>query len=381
MKADPRPTVLVLLGCFNAADRVNGPTQSMITLAHALSDRFRFRVVARADPGETGRWTQMAGVERFPLRYDALLPLRLRRVISKTPHDLMISNGFFDRRLTIQAVLMRRSGLIPAKPFAIAPRGEFNPGALALKTPRKQAYLKLVRRFGLARDIHLLASDEKEKAAIKRVLPGARSILITPNIRGLDPLPPHSPRPPGEPLRIAFLSRIDPMKNLDLALSLLERSGIPVAFDIIGPTFNPAYWARCRKRIDAMPTRVPVRYLGPVPPDEVVPTLARYDLMLLPTAGENYGHAIIDSLVAGTPVLVSDRTPWSGLASARAGADLALEDESTWLESIRRFAVMDQEELSTWRAGARAYVEAALSVEAESEKVAQALLGAMGKRL
>lgn len=379
MTPDPRPTVLVLLGCFNEAERVNGPTQSMITMARALSDRFRFRVVSRAGPGESPRWTEMAGIERFPLRYDAALPLRLRRIICGTPHDLLVSNGFFDRRLTIPALLMRRLGLIPSTPFCIAPRGEFNPGALALKTPRKEVYLKLVRGLGLARDIHLLASDERERKAIERALPGAGSILIAPNVRAAEPLPAHRPRRPGEPLRIVFLSRIDPMKNLDLALSLLERSGEPLSLDIIGPTFNPAYWARCRKLIDAMPAQVSVRYLGPVPPDEVVATLARYDLLLLPTAGENYGHAIIDALVAGTPVLISDRTPWRGLAEARAGADLSLGDERAWLDAIGRFAAMDQAELLAWRAGARAYVEAALSAEAESQTIATAFCQAMGK--
>lgn len=374
---DQRPTVLVLLGCFNEAERVNGPTQSMITIARALSDRFRFRVVSRAGPGEAPSWTEMAGVERFPLRYDAILPLRLRRIIAGTPHDLLVSNGFFDRRLTIPALLMRRLGLLPKTPFLVAPRGEFSPGALAIRPGRKRGYIALARRLDLLAGVHVQATGELEARDIREVLPNAQSILRGPNIRGVEGLPPHRPRDPGEPLRIAFLSRIDTKKNLHVALELVAAADVPLAFDIIGPIVDAAYWARCQSLLAAMPPAVAARYLGPVEPDAVVQTLAGYDLMLFPTAGENYGHAIVDSLLAGTPVLVSDLTPWHGLAEARAGADLPLADQRPWIEWIRRFAGLAPAELEQWRAGARAFVEEALSSEADSEEVAKCFLEAM----
>ena len=34
-----------------------------------------------------------------------------------------------------------------------------------------------------------------------------------------------------------------------------------------------------------------------------------YDLLFLPTKGENFGHVILESMSAGTPVLISDTTP------------------------------------------------------------------------
>ena len=33
--------------------------------------------------------------------------------------------------------------------------------------------------------------------------------------------------------------------------------------------------------------------------------------MYLPTKGENFGHAISDSIANSTPVFISDKTPWN----------------------------------------------------------------------
>jgi glycosyltransferase involved in cell wall biosynthesis len=47
-------------------------------------------------------------------------------------------------------------------------------------------------------------------------------------------------------------------------------------------------------------------------PDDVPGTFAQYDLFAFPSRGENFGHVVLESLSVGTPVLVSDRTPWKG---------------------------------------------------------------------
>lgn len=377
---DGRPVVLLFYRYFSPRFEATGPTQSLRRLVNALGDRFRFRVVTIADGDEEEmRWGEAFGAERIAVARGPKGIAQQRRLIAETPFDLALHNSFFDPQMTIAVLAMRKLALIPRKPTIVAPRGEMNAGALALKSPRKRAYLAFARATGLLDDIHLQASDETEAAAVRRAIPEAESILLSPNVRVIEPLPEFELRKAGEPLRIAFLSRVDPMKNLDLALTMLSRTTAPVRFDIIGPTFNPQYWAKCKALIEAMPASVPVRYLGPVAADQVVPTLAGYDLMLLPTAGENYGHAIVDSMLAGTPVLVSDRTPWRGLAERRAGADLPLGEDSAWLGWIERFALMNETELMAWRSGARSFVEAALRAEAHGDAIARSFEAALAK--
>ena len=97
-----------------------------------------------------------------------------------------------------------------------------------------------------------------------------------------------------------------------------------MTFDIFGPANDPAYWAECEQLISRLPAHVKVHYRELIPNVDVAATLAGYDLFLLPTRGENFGHAIFDALEVGLPVLISDQTPWRELERiGRAGAFLS----------------------------------------------------------
>lgn len=377
--ADVRPTILVLLGCFSGRSDASGPNLSMTGSSAALAGAFNFLVVGdSAGRDEPLQWRESGRLQRLELPHDRRLPGRLRKLLLETPHDLLICNGFFDRWLTIPTLMMRRFGLIRPVPTLVAPRGEFSPGALAIKRGRKIAYLRLVDALGLLKGVHLQATDELERDAIARALPGPPSILIGPNVRRLRDCPSHPARKPGEPLRVAFLSRIDRKKNLDLALEWLGKSGVEASFDIIGPVSDTSYWDRCQALIAGLPARIQTDYRGEIPPDQVLTVIAGYDLLLLPTAGENYGHAIVDSMEAGTPVMISDRTPWRGLEQRRAGLALPLEDEAGWIAALRRFAAMDDAEMRQWRSGARHFAEAVIDPERQAAALERCYLQALG---
>jgi glycosyltransferase involved in cell wall biosynthesis len=62
-----------------------------------------------------------------------------------------------------------------------------------------------------------------------------------------------------------------------------------------------------------------------------------HDLFLFPTRGENFGHVIIESLSAGTPVLLANTTPWQNLEQFGVGWDLPLDNE---LEFVKRIEIL-----------------------------------------
>lgn len=375
--SDPRPTVLVLLGCFRRGHEATGPNQSMIGMARTLGDRFRFRVIADV-PGtrETG-WTEVAGVEQRALPQGRFGAKGLREAIRTTPHDLLVMNSIFDRQLTIPALAMRRLGLIPRTPALLAPRGEFSPGALALKSPKKRLHLAAVRKLGLLDDVSLQATSDDEAAKIRSGFPSAGRILVGPNVRALPPLPRHAPRGEGEKLRIAFLGRIVAIKNLDFALAVLAEARVPARFDIFGPIEDREVWARCLERIERMPGAVEVHHRGLIAQADVFEALAGYDLLFLPSGGENFGHAIFEALAAGTPVLISDQTPWRGLDELGAGWDLPLGRVEPFAEAIRACDAWTAEERGRRRLAARSLAEARLSAEGPGARLAQCLENAM----
>jgi glycosyltransferase involved in cell wall biosynthesis len=109
------------------------------------------------------------------------------------------------------------------------------------------------------------------------------------------------------------------MKNLVFAIEALARVRHPVELDIYGPVDDETHAAACRRAAASAADRLTVRWHGHVPHEEVRGIFSRHDLFLFPTRGENFGHVIFESLAAGTPVLVSDRTPWQDLDAAGVG--------------------------------------------------------------
>ena len=157
------------------------------------------------------------------------------------------------------------------------------------------------------------------------------------------------------PLRVVFLSRISPKKNLRLALRVVAQIREPIQFDIYGPVTDEAYWQRCQADIAALPSHVQVNYRGAVHPDKIREIMSGHDLFFLPTLGENFGHVIAEALSAGTPVLIADTTPWRDLEAAGVGWDLRLDEEQSFLRCIEHCARLGAEEYEAWRASIRRF--------------------------
>jgi glycosyltransferase involved in cell wall biosynthesis len=66
----------------------------------------------------------------------------------------------------------------------------------------------------------------------------------------------------------------------------------------------------------------------------------RYDYFVLPTLGENFGHAIVESLSLGLPVIISNKTPliFKNLNYSFA-LDLDIEDQ--WFRILDKVSVMN----------------------------------------
>lgn len=352
----PRPVILIFTRHYLPGYRAGGPIRTLASLVERLGDEFDFRIVCKDrdyqdhqpfDGVDLDAWNQVGKARVFYAGWRSRGLAGLRRLLRDTPHDVLYLNSYFHPNFTIGPLLLRALRLAPRTPLVVAPRGEFSDGALALKSPRKRTYMRAARFTRLYAGARWQASTQDEARAIQsRLGVSAAQTHIARNLTAA--VPPasanHQPRDRNAPLRVCFLSRITPMKNLDFALQALARTRQPMQLAIYGPIFSEPYWAACRERIASLPTHIEVDYHGPVEPPEVRATIARHDVFFVPSRGENFGHVFMEAWSAGVPVLVSDRTPWRKLQQHGVGRDLPLTDPAAFAAELDRLATQDPEQ-------------------------------------
>lgn len=354
-----KPVILSFNKYYLPGYRAGGPIRTIANMVDRLGDEFDFRVVTSdrdvADrepyPGLTGApWQVVGNAHVHYLSARQATAEYLAALINRARPSLIYLNSFFDPLFTQKVLIARRLGKIGSIPIVLAPRGEFSLGALGLKSLKKNLYIKAAKLSGLYKGITWQASSEIEQANIERVL---GKVAVASRIRVAPDLAPvpietevsfgNKPRRDDETLRVCFLSRISPMKNLDFALRVLGHVGCPIQFTIYGPKEVETYWDVCEELIAQLPPHIGVEYGGTVAPEQVMDSLAAHDLFLLPTRGENYGHVIHEALGAGLPVLLSDQTPWGDVAHHGVGWTLPLNNHSTFARVIEEVATWDHE--------------------------------------
>ena len=127
-----------------------------------------------------------------------------------------------------------------------------------------------------------------------------------------------------------------------------------VEFDLFGTCYNSEYWNQCEQLIKQLPKNIVVRYNGVCPSEEVPAKLAAAHALLLPSEGENYGHAIVESFAKARPVIISKHTPWKSLTNFQAGWDV---DHNELSKVIQALVSMNNEEYQNWSKGAHVFAQ------------------------
>ena len=362
-----RPTVLILVEHYRPSRRFGGEGEAVHHLVTALADVIQFKLITRNhDFGdstpfpdvETDRWQKRYGIEIFYLSPQSSNFAALRRLICSTNHDAVYLNGLYSRIFTLTPLLMRRLGKVPKRPWLLAPRGTALRSARAQKKLKKALFMIGAKGIGLYRGLFWHAINEPEKTSTKDLFGHKTAVHVaTHALSGLKAASGAHPAPPKEvgSLRVVFLGRIMPVKNLTVALDVLCKISGNVTFDIYGPQEDAGYWQKCETRIARLPKNVCVTYCGPVAPENVLGTLSQYDLFIAPSEYENFGLAIVEAMASGCPVLVSERTPWRNLDDVHAGWVCNLSTPDQFSRVIETCVAMDMAAFEKWRIGARRF--------------------------
>lgn len=361
-----KPSVLVSVAHYRPGWRFGGPTRTIANLVDHLGAEIDFHIVTSdRDYGETqplegitaDRWQRRGAANVLYLSAANHGLTGMARVLRESPTDVLYLNSFFHPAFTVNPLLAMKLGLADRRPCVLAPRGECAPAALQIKRAKKSAFMSGARLARLYSGLRWQASSPFEAADIARALPGIATDIsvagnLPPSAEGVERSTQHR----GEgPLRLVLLSRLSRMKNVRFALEVVTGASTPVDLDLWGTLEDEAYWAECQQVLASAPPHVRITHRGPAPFDQVPGILASYDMLFLPSLGENYGHVIAEALSAGTPVLISDRTPWRHLARDGAGWDLSLDNPRSFRDAIAEAAARCRNEGPEWNNMVRAY--------------------------
>lgn len=357
-----KPVILTFVQYYLPGYKGGGPLRTIANMVDHIGDSFDFKIITRdRDLGDTkpyskivvDAWNTIGQASVYYASPGSCSLNRLAKLVSETPHNALYLNSVFDPIFTLWPLLNRALGRIPSRPVMLAARGEFSKGALALNRWKKIPFLAVARMFGFYRNLIWQASSPYEVEDIRQVMGHtAQQIIIAPDLpslmSGKDAAAMNSSNRTDQ-LKVVFLSRISPMKNLDFALRVFQQVSVPVQFNIYGPQEDQAYWRQCEALIASLPEHICINYLGQVEHSQVAEIMASHDLFFLPTRGENYGHVIAEALAVGTPVLIADTTPWRDLGQAGVGWDLPLTAEHPYAERINYCAGLDSTTYQAWR--------------------------------
>ena len=220
-----------------------------------------------------------------------------------TRNDVLYINGLFKPSLNLLPILISNK-------LIICPRGMLQFSLLKQKRTVKQLYLCLLKFIFLFKNVQWHATTKQEALEIINVFGRKTNIKVISNI----PVKPFAVyknyiKQP-QILSLVYYGLIVENKGLLTLIQTLKSLNYPVSLDIYGSVKDQDYWKLCQQEFNNNNSLASFNYKGHANPADSQTILAGYDALVLLTKGENFGHSIYESLSVGTPVIISNKTPW-----------------------------------------------------------------------
>ncbi|MDQ7947314.1 MAG: glycosyltransferase [Pedobacter sp.] len=200
-------------------------------------------------------------------------------------------------------------------PVILSPRGMLTDYTLGNRNSLTKSAIHLLMGKGLLKYCHIHATSEQEKEdVLKIVVP--KSITVIPNLVNLPEKAPVRQKLEARPFKLIFLSRIEEKKGLELLLEALSDVGFDFSLTIAG-SGEANYLASLKAKAEVFGIAEHIEWAGHVDNDRKFDLLAQHDLMVLTSYNENFANVVVESLWAGTAVLLSSHVGLSDYVNAK----------------------------------------------------------------
>ncbi len=365
--AEPNKKILIIYEFFSPAYKAGGVIQSLRNLIALLHNDFDFYFITggydlnESEPLSTiqlNQWNDILIEDQAKIKvwYDdkkRLDLVKMKSLISQVNPNTIYINGFMHIAFLLNPLLVIKYSEFRNTSVIVAPRGMLQSGALSTKSFKKKWYLKVIQLLGLTKNIHWHITSEEEKEGINQYFPStANRFTLLGNIPQLpvnDFL--HSEKTDGI-LRIVYASIITEKKNLHYTLESLRYCTSSIFFSIYGVIKESDYWSRCEAIINNLPANIQVKYFGAFKPADMQQIVSKHDAFILLSKGENFSHAIFESLGTPRPIITSHFTSWNGLKEINAGWNLAIDNPQETGHQIDEIARIDNDHWQKYLKGA-----------------------------
>ncbi|MDD3106285.1 MAG: glycosyltransferase [Bacilli bacterium] len=354
--------VLLFLPYYIPSQNSGGPLTSIRNLTNELYDYFDFHIIT--SDREFGsnvlfdlpshEWIE---VEKSIVKYvDYSNDLRNNNVIREiieSEYDLFWFSSLFD---SFKKYKLLKRLIKHKKKILISPRGELSEKALKMKRFKKMAFFIFSRVFSVYKNVFFHVTASSEITGLKKHL-NIRDefIFFASNIPTKFNSIEHNYKDK-DYLKIVFLSRIHPKKNLMFALEVLSKVKGNYIFDIYGPIEDNKYWEEILKFVTLHRLEKNVIYKSSIAPNMIDKTLKNYECFFFPTLGENYGHVISEALKCKCIVVLSkNTTPWDDMDSTLPFVH-DLSDINSFVSSIEHLISIDNNEYLEYQKKIDAYL-------------------------
>lgn len=339
-----------------------GPVRSSLAsvkAVHSVNDECE-QVIATTDYGLSARWIRElrnrighAGRYRvFPktLQVDRGVSIRLLAWLLEhgSEYDLLVLRSALHPVVSTAAWAASRTGL----PYVLTPHGCLSAYTFEHRRTRlKKFYFRTVERHTVRGASAVQCTCQQEADEIRQLGVECDIRIIPHPYTG----PIRSSTESHSGLRLLFLSRLHPMKGLDVLLPAFARvmNLHPEAELVIAGSGDPAYEREIRRRTKQLDIAASVSFSGFLTGESKEEAFDSSDVFILPSQRENYGIVVVEAMARGLPVVISGEV---GIARyvERAGAGLvATRTPEGFAKAMKRILASREEQERMGRAGVR----------------------------
>lgn len=360
-----RKKILVTIDWFLPGTASGGPVRSYANMMDHFIDDFEFYVITRnTDFGSDvpypnitpNTWVQHEiHIHVYYIDANNLTRAHLKRVLEKTDFDMAFVNGIYSGYFSILPVILLKR---LEKPIMVSARGMLNSQAFSVKHRRKKLFLTLSKLVKLYKGVKFHATNEDEAQSIKNEIGSSAEVIVAPNLARKQIQKAQTTPVKNNPVRFVNIARISVEKGTLKMLEGMQEIKAPLELDLYGPMYDERYWDKCLDRIAKLPNNIKVSYKGVLESDAVPLSLQRYDFFVLLSEGENFGHAILEALSVGLPVIISDKTPWKALEVKGIGWDISPNDPALIAQTFEHALALTNHDYLRWSEAACHFAKA-----------------------